>query len=131
MEHYNHVCTPMVTWCNLSSHGDSPSVSQLEYISMIRILLYLTGARPDILHTVGIVWQFQENPKETHLHAIKLIFKYLQAVHDYGLWCPKDAYFSLHAYTDAYYTGNIDDRKSTSGGEFYLGRHLVSWFNKK
>lgn len=27
--------------------------------------------------------------------------------------------------------GNIDDRKSTSGGAFFLGERLVSWFSKK
>ena len=27
--------------------------------------------------------------------------------------------------------GNVDDRKSTSGGAFYMGPRLVSWFSKK
>ena len=34
-------------------------------------------------------------------------------------------------FIDAYWTGNIDDRKSTSGGAFFLGKRLVSWTSKK
>ena len=85
-------------------------------MSMIRSLLSFIGMRPDIMHEVGIIGQFQENPKETHLHVVKRIFKYLQGTKYFGLWYPKDAYFSLHAYTDGDWVGNIDDLKSTSGG---------------
>ena len=35
------------------------------------------------------------------------------------------------AYTDADWVGCIDDRRSTSGAEFYLGECLVSWPSKK
>ncbi len=71
------VCTPMVTGCSLSYNGESPTLNQPAYKSMIGILLYLIGTRPDIMHAVGIVGRFQENPKESHLQAIKRIFKYL------------------------------------------------------
>jgi len=30
------------------------------------------------MHAVGIVGRFQANPKESHLQAVKRIFKYLQ-----------------------------------------------------
>eukprot|EP00253_Pinus_taeda_P004443 PITA_04443 len=30
-----------------------------------------------------------------------------------------------------YLTGSVDDRKITSGGAFYIGSRLVSWFSKK
>eukprot|EP00253_Pinus_taeda_P032132 PITA_32132 len=38
---------------------------------------------------------------------------------------------SLLYLTDADWAGSVDDRKSTSGGAFYMGSRLVSWFNKK
>jgi len=98
---------------------------------MIGSLLYLTGTRPDIMHAVGIVGRFQENPKETHLQAVKRIFKYLQGTQNYGLWYPRDTDLTLHAYTDADWAGSVDDRKSTSGGAFFMGSRLVSWFSKK
>eukprot|EP00253_Pinus_taeda_P021723 PITA_21723 len=38
---------------------------------------------------------------------------------------------SLLYLTDADWAGSVDDRKSTSGGTFFMGSRLVSWFNKK
>lgn len=67
MEECTRVCTPMVTECNLSQNDDSPTFNQSKYRSMIGILIYLTGKRPDIMHVVDIVGQFQESPKEPHL----------------------------------------------------------------
>ena len=67
MEDYKPVSTPKVTRCNLSYHDDSPMMNQPEYRSMIVILLYLTETRLDIMHAIGIVGRFQENPKESHL----------------------------------------------------------------
>ena len=83
------------------------------------------------MHVVGIVGRFQANPKESHLQVVKRIFKYLQGTQDYGLWYPIDANLTLHAYLDVDWARNVDDRKSTSGGAFYMGSRLVSWFSKK
>eukprot|EP00253_Pinus_taeda_P001441 PITA_01441 len=69
------------------------------------------------MHAVGIVGRFQANPKETHLQAVKRILKYLQGTQNYGLWYPRNTDLTLHAYTDAYWAGGVDDRKSTSGAE--------------
>ena len=55
MEDSKPVCTPMVIGCSLSSNDESSVVHQPNYRSMIGSLLYLTGARPNIMHAVGIV----------------------------------------------------------------------------
>ena len=34
-------------------------------------------------------------------------------------------------FIDVDWVENIDDRKSTSGGAFFLGKRLVSWTSKK
>eukprot|EP00253_Pinus_taeda_P030833 PITA_30833 len=107
------------------------AVHQPTYRSMIGSLLYPTGTRPSIMHEVGIVGRFQANPKESHLQAIKRIFIYLQGTQNFSLWYPRDTDLTLHAYTDADWAGSVDDRKSTSGGAFYMGSRLVSWFSKK
>eukprot|EP00253_Pinus_taeda_P028609 PITA_28609 len=131
MEDAKPVCTPMVTRCNLSANDESAAVHQPTYRSMIGSLLYLTGTRPDIMHAVGIVGRFQENPKETHLQAVKRIFKYLQGTQNYGLWYPTNTDLTLHTYTDTDWAGGVEDRKNTSGGAFFMGSRLVSWFSKK
>eukprot|EP00253_Pinus_taeda_P015824 PITA_15824 len=116
---------------SLSTNDDSAAVHQPTCRSIIGSLLYLTGTRPDIMHAVGIVGRFQANPKEAHLQAVKRIFKYLQGTQNYGLWYPIDTNLTLHAYTDADWVGSVDNRKSTSGGAFFMGSRLVPWFNKK
>lgn len=39
--------------------------------------------------------------------------------------------YGIHAYIGSDWVGNVDDHKITSGGVFYLGPRLVSWFSKK
>jgi hypothetical protein len=77
------------------------------------------------------VARFQAAPKESHVLAVKRIFRYLKGTEEFGLWYPKGKDLSLMAYTDADWAGCIDDRRSTSGATFYLGECLVSWLSKK
>lgn len=80
---------------------------------------------------VCLVARFQASPKETHLAAVKRIFRYLKGTMDFGLWFPRSEDFTLTAYSDADWAGSVDDRKSTSGGTFFLGKCLVAWHSKK
>ena len=63
--------------------------------------------------------------------AVKRIFRYLKGEKEFGIWYPKGKDLSLIAYTDAYWVGCIDDRRSTGATTFYLGECLVSWMRKK
>ena len=63
--------------------------------------------------------------------SIKIILSYLKGTKEYGLWYPKENNLVIQAYTDADWTGSVDDRKSTSEATFYLGGCLVSWLSKK
>ncbi|GJX22757.1 hypothetical protein Tco_0227202 [Tanacetum coccineum] len=58
------------------------------------------------------------NPKCSHLHAVKRIFRYLKGQPELGLWYPKDLPFDLVAYIDSDYAGARLDRKSTIGAEY-------------
>ena len=98
---------------------------------MVGSLLYLTTSRPNIMLAVGLVARYQATPKQNHLLGVKIIFRYLQGTAQYGLWYPKGKSFTLKTYTDADWASCVDDRKSTSGGAFYLGRSLVAWPSKK
>jgi hypothetical protein len=80
---------------------------------------------------VGMCAQFQENPKEIHLMAVKRIFRYLVDTPNFGLWYPKDTYFSLCGFTDLDWAGDKVDSKSTSDAFHFLGRSLVCWHSKK
>ena len=63
--------------------------------------------------------------------AIKRIMRYSKGTKEYGLYYKKNEKFELRAYIDVDWTRNIDDRKSTSGGAFFLGKRLVTWTSKK
>ena len=47
-------------------------------MSMIGSLIYVKTSRPDVMHAVGQVAQFQAAPKESHVLAVKRIFRYLK-----------------------------------------------------
>ena len=63
--------------------------------------------------------------------ASKRIIKYVKTTIDFGVWYNKDTNAVLAGYSDSDWAGNADDRKSTSGGCFYMGKNLVSWMSKK
>jgi hypothetical protein len=78
MEDCKRVITPMQTNCKLSKDDDSKSTDQRQYRSMIGSLLYVTASRPDGMQAVGQVARFQATPKESHVLAVKNIFRYLK-----------------------------------------------------
>nr|GEW03006.1 retrovirus-related Pol polyprotein from transposon TNT 1-94 [Tanacetum cinerariifolium] len=85
------------------------------YRSMIGSLMYLTSSRPDIMFAVCACARHKVNPKVSHLHAVKMIFKYLKGQPKFDLWYSKDSPFDLVAYIDSDYAGASLDRKSTTG----------------
>jgi hypothetical protein len=78
MEDCKLVTTPMQTSCKLSKDDDSKSTDQRKYISMIDNLLYVTTSRPYVMKAIGQVARFQATPKESHVLAVKRIFRYLK-----------------------------------------------------
>ena len=50
---------------------------------------------------------------------------------EFGLWYDRSNDFTLYAYIDADWIGNIDERKSTNVRDLFLGGRLVSWLSKK
>ncbi|GJZ02697.1 putative ribonuclease H-like domain-containing protein [Tanacetum coccineum] len=97
--------TPMETHKSLLKDADGEDVDEHLYRSMIGSLMYLTSSRPDIMFAVCACARFQVNPKVSHLHAVKRIFRYLKGQPKLGLWYPKDSPFDLVAYTDSDYAG--------------------------
>ena len=63
--------------------------------------------------------------------ALKRIIKYVETTAEFGVWYNKDTSDVLAGHFDTNWVGNADDRKSTSGGCFYVGNNLVSWMSKK
>ncbi|GJY11064.1 retrovirus-related pol polyprotein from transposon TNT 1-94 [Tanacetum coccineum] len=125
------VKTSMVPPNNLGPDLSGKVVNETQYKGMIGSLMYLTASRPDIQFSTCLCARYQANPKESHLIAVKRIFKYLKGTYSLGLWCPKCSGFDLKGYLDSEYVGCNMDRKSTSSACQLLGGKIVCWSAKK
>nr|GEW50147.1 uncharacterized mitochondrial protein AtMg00810-like [Tanacetum cinerariifolium] len=123
--------TSIETQKPLLKYENGKEVDVHMYRSMIGSLMYLTFSRPDIMFAVCACARYQVNPKVSHLHAMKRIFRYLKGQPKLGIWYPKDFPFNLVAYTDSDYAGANLDRKSTTRGCQFSRCRLISWQCKK
>ncbi|GJU90827.1 hypothetical protein Tco_1303250 [Tanacetum coccineum] len=57
----------------------------------------------------------EEDPKTSHLEAVKRIFQYIKGTTHLGLWYPKGSGIETIVYADSDHAGDYVDRKSTSG----------------
>ncbi|GKD64901.1 putative ribonuclease H-like domain-containing protein [Tanacetum coccineum] len=78
--------TPMETYKPLSKDENETDVDVHLYRSIIGSLMYLTSSRPDIMFAVCACSRFQVQPKASHMHAVKRIFRYLKGQPTLGLW---------------------------------------------
>ena len=65
------------------------------------------------------------------MRCAKRILKYVLGTVDSGIWYSFDTIAVLDGYCDVDWVGCADDRKSTSGGCFFLGNNLIAWFSMK
>jgi hypothetical protein len=110
MEDCKPITTHIKTSFKLRKYDASKYIDHRKYRLMIGSVLYVTTSRPDVMQTVGQVARFQEAPKESHVLAVKRIFRYLKGTKKFVLWYPKGKDLSLISYTDADWEGYIDDR---------------------
>jgi hypothetical protein len=127
----SHARSPMSTSVKISTDLTRKPVDPTLYRSMIRSLLYLRASRPDITCSVGVCAHFQANSKESHLTAVRCIIRYVNDTLLYGIWYSRETNLVVAGYSDANWVGNANDRKSTSGGYFYVGNNLVAWMSRK
>uniref|UniRef100_A0A803PRG0 Integrase catalytic domain-containing protein n=1 Tax=Cannabis sativa TaxID=3483 RepID=A0A803PRG0_CANSA len=80
-----HAHTPISTTTKLKRDESGDPEEPTLYRSMIGSLLYLTASCPDSSFSVGLCARYQANPKQSHLSAVKQIFKYLAGTVNYGL----------------------------------------------
>ncbi|GKG05140.1 hypothetical protein Tco_0325226 [Tanacetum coccineum] len=121
----------METQKPLIKDEDGEEVDVHMYRSMNGSLMYLTSLRPDIMFAVCACARYQVNPKVSHLHVVKRIFRYLKGQLKLGLWYPKDSLFDLVACTDSDYVRASLDMKFTTGSCQFLRCRLTSWQCKK
>ncbi|XP_074376837.1 putative mitochondrial protein AtMg00240 [Apium graveolens] len=105
----------MASTTELDEDKTGKKIDITSYIGIIGSLLYLNASRPNIMFATCLYARFQADPKESHLIAVKWIFKYLKGTPNIGIWYPKGTCFELVCYTDSDFVGRKIDQKSTSG----------------
>lgn len=126
----NDVSTPMSP-SNVPVLLDGTSLTDaIEYRSVVGALQYLSLTRPDIAFTINKLSQFMHRPTTEHWSATKRLLRYLHGTIMHGLHLRKDSPLSLHAFSDANWVDNVDDR-STSAYVIFMGSNAISWSSKK
>ena len=132
-------CKPSRTPADLNlklqtaQNGDE-EVDQRIYRSLVGSLLYLAEQmRPDIMFTVNILSRHMNAPTNQHWMCGKRLLRYLQGSKGLKLTYTKEASYDLVGESDADWSGDVNDRKSTTGYYFKLnGRGAaLSWGVKK
>ncbi|XP_019098368.1 PREDICTED: uncharacterized protein LOC109131657, partial [Camelina sativa] len=101
------------------------------YRRLVGKLIYLTITRPDICFAVNQVSQPMKNPTVYHWNMLTRILKYIKGSPGQGIWMGRNKNSKLVGYYDADYTGDREDRRSTTGYCTFLGGNLVTWKSQK
>ena len=73
-----------------------------------------------------------EDPRQTHLAAVKHLFRYIAGTLNFGIkYSKQEGGGNFLGYSDSDFAGDIGDRKSTSGVIFFLGNKPISWQSQK
>ncbi|KIK72657.1 hypothetical protein PAXRUDRAFT_21735 [Paxillus rubicundulus Ve08.2h10] len=108
---------------------------KVSYLTVIGSLMYLMlETCPDIAYAVKTLSQFSAAPKQMHWEAAKCIFQYIQATKDMEL-CFDGSEVSMdmefQGYSDAGWSQDPDNSRSTSGFLFLSNREAISWSSKQ
>ena len=102
-----------------------------QYRQSIGSLMYLMNTRQDMCFSMNTLSQYLVKPKRVHLINAKHVMRYLKGTIDLRLYYGKDYDYKLYGYTDSDWEGSAMDRKTTSGGYYFLGSVIISCFSKK
>ena len=109
-------------------------MDQKIYKNLVGSLLYLAKqTRPDIMFTVNILSRHMNPPTNQHWMCGKRLLRYVQVSKGLELTHTKLASYDLVGESDADWSGDVNDRKSTTGKNFkFNGRGAaLSWGVKK
>lgn len=101
------------------------------YQSLIGSLMYLgLSTRPDIMHSVSKLSQFNVNPHKEHFGAAKHLLRYLNSTKNFKLIYRKTGE-SLTGFADADWASSSVDRKSYTGFTFIIADAAITWESRK
>jgi hypothetical protein len=122
--------TPCTAGSKMSKFDGEVLSNPSEYRHIVGALQYVTLTRLDIAYSVNQLCQHMHTPTFVHWTAAKRVLRYLKGTIDSCLHYTKGS-FTLNGYCKFNWTGNPDDRCSTTGFGIFFGSNLISWFAKK
>lgn len=139
MLHVKPIATPLPTLPKLSLNSGSVLSDPQEYRKLVGTLQYLALTLPDISYAVIRLSQFMHRPTTDHFQALKRVLRYLSSTTSHGIFLRKQSTPSLHAFSDADWTGDSDDYVSTNSYIRMIIRvtcpiscpNPISWTSKK
>ncbi|KAD4180333.1 hypothetical protein E3N88_28924 [Mikania micrantha] len=118
---------PMSSTTQLDADLKGKSVDETLYRCMIGSLMYLTASRPDIMFATCVCARFQATPKESHLIAVKRIFRYLQGTQSLGIWYSNGHSCKLVAFSDSDYAAEYIAAASCTSQILWLQTQLLDY----
>jgi hypothetical protein len=111
MERCNSTQYLMDNKVHLTKQGDGDENDTTLYRSLIGSLRYLLHTWPDLSYLVGVVSRYIEEPKHSHLAAMKQIMRFIRGtVHD-GLLYTRGGDCKLIGYTDSKFGTDMERSK--------------------
>ena len=132
----NPLAVPLSSATKLTKTGEPLDTGTHTYSQLIGSLLYISVCtRPDISQAVGALARHMAAPTTAHWLAAKNVLRYIAGTSTFGITfgsssSGSNSGFSLEAFCDADYAGDIDTRRSTTAYVFLLGQGAVSWSSR-
>nr|XP_016443236.1 PREDICTED: uncharacterized mitochondrial protein AtMg00810-like [Nicotiana tabacum] len=126
-----HVSTPLHSKQDWHSTSSSLLSDPSIYRQMVGCLQYLAFTRLDIHFAVNLASQFLHQPRQSHLQAVKCIYRYLKGTSHLGLQLHRKSSHVLTIYSNSDWAGCTATRRSTIGFCILLEDNLISWAAKK
>ena len=102
-------------------------MDKIPYASTVWSIMYAqVCTRPDIVYVVGMLGRYQSNPGIDNWKTVKKVLCYLQGTEDYMLTYKRTNNLEIIGYSDSYYVGCKDSRRSTSDYIFMLSNGPIS-----
>ena len=106
-------------------------MENIPYAFVVCNLMYLqTCTKPDISFVVGMLGRYQSNSGIDHWKAANKVLRYLQGT-NYMLIFKRFDQIEVIGYTNSYFAGCLDSKKSTFGYLFLLVEEAISWKSVK
>ena len=121
---------PMALGVHLTREGETFEDPE-RYRRLFRKLNYLSVTHPDIVHSVSVISQYMSAPTVDHRVAVEQILCYLKGAPGRGILYSNHVHNIIECFSDAYWAGSKEDRRSTLGYYVFVGGNLVSWKSKK